>query len=105
MFDVHSRGKPQREAEEEEEEKKKKKEKQEKKKKKKGRRRRSRQIEAASVASAGRNNLLTEYQMSTGRSLEYCVRPVTSTHPVDTFATVLVATGTAGLAFLGKRKE
>ena len=56
-FDVDSRWKPEREAEE------KKKKKQKKKKKKKGKRRQCRKTEAACVASACRNNLLTGYQI------------------------------------------
>ena len=39
-----------------------------KKKKKKGRRRQSRKTDAVCVASAGRNNLLTVYQISTAPS-------------------------------------
>ena len=57
-FDVDSRWKPEREAEE-----KKKKKKKQKKKKKKGKRRQCRKTEAACVASACRNNLLTGYQI------------------------------------------
>ena len=59
-FDVHSRWKPEREAEEKKKKnkkKKKKRKKKEKQKKNQGRRRQSRKTEAACVASAGRNNL------------------------------------------------
>ena len=71
-FDLHSRWKPERAPEEKE--------------KKKNRRRQSCKTEAACVASACRNNLLTGYQVSTGRSVEYRVRPVTCTGTVDSFA-------------------
>jgi len=56
-FDVHSRWKPEREAEEKKKKNKKKRKKKEKQKKNQGRRRQSRKTEAACVASAGRNNL------------------------------------------------
>ena len=65
-FDLHSKWKP--EIAPEEKEKKKKKKKKEKEKEK--RRRQSCKTEAACVASACRNNLLTGYQVSTGRSVE-----------------------------------